>query len=99
MYPHLVHIEEKSFVQPTWEYPQSMFVEHHKYDWSGNYFMHIWVALFPKLVPTDIEQIDYLNTTLGQVMRHVYYGSQELRPRRNADNDKLISKGFSSRVL
>ena len=68
--PHLLHIEEKSLLHPTWQNLSLMFRGH--YPWrENNYAMHIWARL--RKVPTNATQIKTLNCTLGEVMRHVLY--------------------------
>jgi hypothetical protein len=69
LFPEHIHVEERSLLHPSWESEiQLMFFK--IYDWSDNYAIHVWKSFGP--VPEDPKDIVNLNTTLGQVMRHVY---------------------------
>ncbi|ELU07691.1 hypothetical protein CAPTEDRAFT_189062 [Capitella teleta] len=67
-HPHLIHVEDKNLLHPSWHEPDLLFKGN--YDWSENYAMHIWHRF--GYVPETPEEIMHLNTTIGQVMRHVY---------------------------
>ena len=74
-HPSDVHIEVSSLQHPTWA--QSDLLCEGLYDWSDNFAVHVWKRFC--FVPENPEEIDSLNTTLGEVMRYVYYGSKRLR--------------------
>ena len=69
LFPRHIHIEERSLLHPSWAGELPLMFDK-IYDWSNNYAMHIWKSLRP--VPKGPEDIQTLNTTLGQVMRHAY---------------------------
>ena len=76
--PEHIHIEETSFHSPGDKLKHLLYLEH--YDWSRSYAIHVFHSHSPAPVPTKPEDIDHLDTALGEVMRYIYYGSKKLRP-------------------
>jgi hypothetical protein len=70
LFPEHIHVEERSLLHPSWAGELPLLFEK-IYDWSDNYAIHVWKNYGP--VPKGPTDIANLNTTLGQVMRHVYY--------------------------
>ena len=75
MLPECLSIEKTSINQPNAFHADLMFRGHT--DWSETYAMNVWKR--QGFVPSDPEEIDGLDTTLGEVMRHIYYGNKSLR--------------------
>ena len=70
-----MHIEPRGLQHPSWAEAEQLF--DWRTEWTNeNYAFHIWKRYGN--VPADEEGIKALNTTLGEVMRYVYYGSREL---------------------
>ena len=72
--PHDVHVEEQHLQHPAWWQSRLLFDD--VYDWSHNYAIHVWKRYGH--VPRSPDQIKTLNTTLGEIMRYVYFGSKAL---------------------
>ncbi|XP_063412061.1 uncharacterized protein LOC134694887 [Mytilus trossulus] len=73
-YPDLIHVENKTFVRPSWQQLPLLFEKN--FDWSKNYGIHLYIRFYK--FTHDFNDIKYLNTTMGSVGRHVLYGSKEL---------------------
>ncbi|CAG2222978.1 unnamed protein product [Mytilus edulis] len=73
-YPDLIHVENKTFVRPSWENIYVIF--DHNFDWSKNYGLHYYIRFYTHT--HDFNDIKYLNTTIGSTARHVLYGSKDL---------------------
>jgi hypothetical protein len=84
LYPHLIHVEENTLCTPSWKKAgmQQLYLGH--YNWTRNYAMHIWNRKAPVPVPVTPNEIDWLNSTLGEVMRFVLYGSKEFHARKQS---------------
>lgn len=80
-YPDLVHVEENTLIAPQYDDFDPMFKQGHLYNWSQQYSTHVWKRFGP--VPTKPEDIEKLNSTLGQMMRFVYFGHVELAGMQN----------------
>ena len=72
--PEHIHIENKNLLSPTWA--QSDLLFNKVYNWTDNFAIHVWKRFGE--VPDNPDDIKMLNTTLGQIMRYVYYGSKDL---------------------
>ncbi|CAC5384493.1 unnamed protein product [Mytilus coruscus] len=73
-YPDLIHVENKTFVRPSWQQLPLLFEKN--FNWSENYGIHLYIRFYK--FTHDFNDIKYLNTTIGSVARHVLYGSKEL---------------------
>ena len=71
MYPHLIYVEEKYNTFPP---PDDLFEK--VYNWTGNYVVHLWRNRFQ--IPNGPDDIKRMNTTFGEVMRHIYFGKKDL---------------------
>ena len=69
-----IYIDERHLQHPTWLRSEQLFDT--VYDWSENYAVHVWKRY--GRVPESPDDVKRLNTTLGQVMRFVYFGSKDL---------------------
>jgi hypothetical protein len=69
IFPHLLHVEETSIVKPSWSDWKKLFFGH--YPWQKNYAIHVWKGRAKP--PANSTEIANLNSTLGEVMRHVLY--------------------------
>ncbi|XP_050390714.1 uncharacterized protein LOC126809888 [Patella vulgata] len=73
-----LHLESLTFYRPLWS-------ELHKlynttgFNWRKRYAVHIWSREKKYPLPETISDVDKLNTTLGELFRHVYYGDSRLR--------------------
>ena len=76
IFPHLVHIEPESFNHPTWQHPEQFYREH--YNYTNNYSVHIYWR-DSHFIPSNEEELEGYNCTLGDVMRYVLYGKPQLR--------------------
>jgi len=78
IYPHLIHVEETSLNRPNWQADEvrTLYLGH--YDWSQNYAIHVWQRSAPSKIPQVPEDINQLNSTLGQISRFILYGSKEI---------------------
>ena len=75
LFPHLVHVEERSLVQPNYLHTELLYRD--RYDWSANYAVHVFGEGKAK-VPADGESLKGYDCMLGEVMRLVYFGDSKL---------------------
>ena len=75
LFPSLAHVEEKTLIFPHW-LQLNMLFGNVTYDWSFQYSTHVW-RRFGHVVPATPQEIATLNSTLGQMMRHIYNGPRE----------------------
>ncbi|XP_046546959.1 uncharacterized protein LOC124257033 [Haliotis rubra] len=79
--PNLIHIEEVSLCKPNYKTRQYLFEEGMLWDWRrDNYVIHLYIlaythAGYEAMTP---ENIKYMNTTIGEVTRYIYYGDSKL---------------------
>ena len=76
LFPHLIHLEEKHFVHPTWGDPEAMYGKKW-YNYTLNYSIHPYFWKM-HVRPNNEEELEGYNCTLGRVMRLVLYGNPEL---------------------
>ena len=77
LFPHLVHVEEDTLIKPHYTQMEMLFGTQ-IYDWSRQYTCHVWTRDDRWKVPENPTVIRNLNSTLGQMMRHIYYGQTSL---------------------
>lgn len=70
--PHLIHIEDETLIKPHWSDLESLFGRR-LYDWSTQYTCHVWTRVGGQ-VPASPDVIKRLNSTIGQMMRYIYFG-------------------------
>ena len=77
-HPGLVHVEKKLMMHPNWTpaeieylYQEDLF-----YDWKQNFVIHLWYRKYNK--HHTPENIKRLNTTMGLIFRHFYYGHSDM---------------------
>ena len=75
--PQRIHIENDHLQRPTWAEVDLFYKE--KYDWSDNYSVHVWMRYLPITIPNHTSEIKRLDTTLGEIMRYIYFGNKGLR--------------------
>ncbi|ESN96353.1 hypothetical protein HELRODRAFT_189210 [Helobdella robusta] len=72
--PDLIHVESRRLTTPDWQDRKQLWRE--IIDWSDLYVIHIMGHFdFQEHTP---ESIKSLNSTFGEVMRYLYYGSPKL---------------------
>jgi len=80
-FQNYVHIEEKSLQRPGWQELDEIYIK--KYNWTNNYSVHLWIRLQidknKKLIPNSVNKINCADTTIGEIARHVIYGSKSQR--------------------
>ncbi|XP_069131786.1 uncharacterized protein [Argopecten irradians] len=74
-YPHLIHVENKTFVNPDFRHRSIIFDGN--FNWSYNYAVHLYIRFY-NLKHFNFIDIRHLNTTIGSVARYVLYGHREL---------------------
>jgi len=79
-HPYLLHVEWFSIHRPNWDERQWLYTDGLLWDWSGNFAVHLWFRTHPADVRYDPLTIRSLNTTTGEVLRHIYYGDSRLLP-------------------
>lgn len=79
-HPASVHVEWFSMHRPNWDERHWLFSDGRLWDWSNNYAVHLWFRTHPPHVVYDPVTIRQLNTTTGEVLRHIYYGDTRLLP-------------------
>ena len=79
-HPGLVHVEWFLMHRPNWDERQWLYTEGRLWDWSNNYAVHLWFRTHPADAVYDPLTIRQLNTTTGEVLRHIYYGDARLLP-------------------
>lgn len=80
LFPHLVHVELNNMLRPNYLELEYLYGINNKFfDWSKSYSMHIYGENRYR-VPETPEQLKGFNSTLGQVMRYIYFGSSDLLP-------------------
>ncbi|XP_022321629.2 uncharacterized protein LOC111123532 isoform X2 [Crassostrea virginica] len=73
-YPHLLHVENKTFVRPN--YTQLPLLFQKNFNWSKNYAIHLYIRFY-KRMHTFID-VRRLKTTMGSVARYILYDTKEL---------------------
>ena len=73
--PDVVHLESEMFYRPNWYETKKLFHET-GFNWQEKYVIHVWHR--HGYVPRQVNEINRLNTTLGEIFRYVYYGSKEM---------------------
>ena len=81
MFPHLVHIEETSFNHPVMTHVGQLYNRDGEYNFTNNYSIHLYKKQ-NHFIPTNVEELQGYNCTVGNVMRYVLYGSPALRSRK-----------------
>ena len=56
---------------------RKLYLEH--YNWSNKYAVHAWQRNKEMPIPQSEADADRLNSTMGEIARHVLYGSKALR--------------------
>ena len=80
LYPHLVHVEQDRLLGPRYLQLTYMYgLDDKFFDWSKSLSIHIF-GEDKYRVPGTPEQLKGFNSTLGQVMRYIYFGSPNLLP-------------------
>lgn len=80
LYPHLVHVEEKSLNRPSWQRGEINLIYEGKYDWKDNYAIHTWARGWPKRTrPVGTEDILTKDTTFGEISRLILYCSSDIK--------------------
>ena len=80
LYPHLVHVEFDRLLGPKYLRLIYMYgIDNKFFDWSKSLSIHIYGEKKYR-VPATPEQLKGFNSTLGQVMRYIYFGSPNLLP-------------------
>ena len=72
--PEHIHVEVGTFHHPNALHADMIYRK--VIDWTPSYTMHIWKR--QGHVPSKPEQTNKLNSTLGEVMRHIYYGNKSM---------------------
>lgn len=75
-YPKLVHIEWDSLLRPNWFERQWLIGEGKLWDWFNNYAIHLYLK-YHKMEYSP-QNIKFLNTTTGEILRYIYYGTYEI---------------------
>jgi hypothetical protein len=78
--PELVRIEWFSINRPNWNERRWLYTPGSLWDWSSNYAVHLWFRDHPRDVVYDPVTIRRLNTTTGEVLRHIYYEHTDIMP-------------------
>lgn len=78
--PDLVRIEWFSINRPNWNERHWLYAPGALWDWSSNYAVHLWFRDHPVDTVYDPVTIRRLNTTTGEVLRHIYYEHTDLLP-------------------
>ena len=71
--PERLHIEENTLHKPSWQQAELLFRK--RVDWSKSYAVHVWKRYGS--VPKSPAELDALNTTLGEIMRYIYFTVQD----------------------
>jgi len=79
-HPGIVHVEWFTMHRPNWDERQWLYTDGRLWDWSANYAVHLWFRTHPPDVTYDPVTIRRLNTTTGEVLRHIYYGDTRPLP-------------------
>lgn len=75
-YPNLIHIDWFLIYHPNYLEVKWLFEEGHLYEWRNNYAVHLYYRYYNEKL--DLELIKSLNTTVGEVLRFIVFGSYEL---------------------
>ena len=74
LYPTLIHIENYSFIKPDIDGILEVYTGH--YDWANNYAIHLYTRWIKKSY--TIEELKFLNTSLGEIARQIMFGFSNL---------------------
>ena len=72
----LIHTEQDTLHRPNWIERDWLYSEGKIWDWSKSYAVHLWYRFHN--VDHNPEDVKTLNTTMGQLFRYIYYGSEDL---------------------
>ena len=72
--PDLLHVEQYKFTTPDWTQRDNLWKN--VIDWKDLYVIHVMGHLFHDT--STPESIKTINSTFGEVMRYIYYGSPKL---------------------
>jgi len=78
--PDLVGIEWFLINRPNWNERRWLYAPGALWDWSSNYAVHLWYRDHPAATAYDPVTIRQLNTTTGEILRHIYYEHPDLLP-------------------
>ncbi|XP_021344386.1 uncharacterized protein LOC110444323 [Mizuhopecten yessoensis] len=73
-YPHLIHVENNSFVNPDYDHVDMIF--NGNFNWNNNYAIHLFIRKYD--LEHNFTDVRHLNTTIGAVSRHVLFSCKEL---------------------
>ncbi|KAK3604381.1 hypothetical protein CHS0354_011133, partial [Potamilus streckersoni] len=73
-FPDLIHISGFNFTTPSWKNLPLLFK--HNFNWSKSYAIHLYIRFYSK--ETNVDVIRSLNTTIGALGRHIFFGNKEL---------------------
>ena len=75
VFPDLIHVEQKRIYSPNWFEIEKLFVQ--RVPWNQNFAVHIWHRhKYP--IPKNFKDLAHLNTTLGEILRYIYYRNQRI---------------------
>ena len=75
----IIHINWLHIQRPNWEEKRWLFEVGKLWDWRQNYAIHFW-SKGRKQIDYNPDNIRTLNSTLGEVFRHIYYGNSDILP-------------------
>lgn len=84
-HPDLVHVEWFSINRPNWFEREWLYGDGKLWDWSENYAVHLWYR--EHNIDYNPISIRTLNTTVGEIFRHIYYENSRILP--NDDDIRL----------
>ena len=78
LFPNRVHVEHKLMMHPNWRFEEMNFLyfEGYNFNWQANYVIHLWFRMYPTF--ENAGSIRKLNTTLGEIFRDIYYGTNKM---------------------
>ena len=90
IFPHLINVEPSAFTHPMFNMNDYMYGPK-PYDYTKNYAVHIYCDSW-YFIPSNEEELKGLNCTIGNIMRHVLYGSPKLLDTKNAKNGYIYDQ-------
>ena len=78
--PSLIHVEEDTINKPNWYINaiKAVFEKTNAIKWQKNYAIHLWNHASREYIKFEnANSIKTMNTTFGEVARHIYYGSPD----------------------
>ncbi|XP_076801647.1 uncharacterized protein LOC143446067 isoform X2 [Clavelina lepadiformis] len=80
LFPDKIKVVKKLICRPNWS--ELSYIFHELYDWHQNYILHLYaryLKTWDGKEERSLKELAVLNTTYGQIARHVIWGDERVR--------------------